>query len=163
MAGGVVFRAIYISKDPPRIGAFAGLSPSVGSPSSTLSGGLGDLRITTASNLSNSRLFPQGLGDLGRPSIPQDLPASDASRTRSYGVVTPIYSDGISRTRRTSFFPVGRPPSASFGTSSERLGSSPFFLAFSSLRDRLELAYSRRSIVARSDEKRRGFSPLAPR
>ena len=41
------------------------------------------------------------------------------SRTRSIGVVTPIYSDGISRTRRTSFFPVGRPPSASFGTSSE--------------------------------------------
>ena len=138
---GVVFRAIYISKDPPRIGGFTRSFPSVGSPSSTLSGGLLIPRITTASNLSNSRLFPQGLGDLGAG-------------------VTPIYSDGISRTRRTSFFPVGRPPSASFGTSSERLGSSPFFLAFSSLRDRLELAYSRRSIVARSDEKRRGFSTL---
>ena len=93
MAGGVVFRAIYISKDPPRIGAFAGLFPSVGSASSTLSGGLLIPRITTASNLSNSRLFPQGLGDLGAG-------------------VTAFYPQALPEGTGAPFFPVGRPCSS---------------------------------------------------
>lgn len=160
MLGGS-FSPLYISLREPPESAYSRGSPH---PS--------DLLLRHSPEVSEiSELLPHRtlvILDFSRRPSPSPMP----SRTRSYAVGTSIYPHGISRPRRTSFFPVGRPPSYPrirpvgcplFGPS-ERLGSFPFFLAVSSLRDRLELAYSRRSIVARSDEKEAGilaaFSPL---